>query len=168
MGEIMKKKILALAAPLALLFATEANASYTYVLDTGAFGSVSFTLDDLVAHDSGLWRYQPDGELDTCTLLNCGSAASAFGINNYAGQTFGDMAGVYMDQYFYFEDYAFSSTGTKIAIPDEENGHLAATLTITENVPSPTPEPAAWAMMLAGFGAVGTVMRRRKVAVRFA
>jgi hypothetical protein len=31
------------------------------------------------------------------------------------------------------------------------------------------PEPAAWAMMLAGFGLVGSAMRRRsKVAVTFA
>jgi hypothetical protein len=31
------------------------------------------------------------------------------------------------------------------------------------------PEPAAWAMMLAGFGLVGSAMRRRqKVAVSFA
>jgi len=29
------------------------------------------------------------------------------------------------------------------------------------------PEPASWAMMLAGFGAVGAAMRRRRVAVRF-
>ena len=30
------------------------------------------------------------------------------------------------------------------------------------------PEPATWAMMIAGFGIVGASMRRRKVAVRFA
>jgi len=29
-------------------------------------------------------------------------------------------------------------------------------------VPSPTPEPAAWAMMLGGFGLLGTAMRRRR------
>jgi hypothetical protein len=30
------------------------------------------------------------------------------------------------------------------------------------------PEPATWAMMIGGFGAIGASMRRRKVAVRFA
>lgn len=30
------------------------------------------------------------------------------------------------------------------------------------------PEPASWAMMIAGFGAVGIAMRRRKVAIHFA
>ena len=29
---------------------------------------------------------------------------------------------------------------------------------------TPTPEPAAWAMMIAGFGAVGSAMRRRRIA----
>ena len=43
-------------------------------------------------------------------------------------------------------------------------------LTGTANgVPNGVPEPAAWAMMLAGFGLVGSAMRRReKVAVTFA
>lgn len=38
----------------------------------------------------------------------------------------------------------------------------SATVTIT-NVESPVPEPATWAMMIAGFGAVGSAMRRRSV-----
>jgi hypothetical protein len=35
-------------------------------------------------------------------------------------------------------------------------------------VPGPVPEPATWAMMVIGFGAVGAAMRRRSVRVRFA
>jgi hypothetical protein len=30
------------------------------------------------------------------------------------------------------------------------------------------PEPASWAMMIAGLGGVGMAMRRRKMAIRFA
>ncbi|MBA3896014.1 MAG: PEPxxWA-CTERM sorting domain-containing protein [Sphingomonadaceae bacterium] len=39
-----------------------------------------------------------------------------------------------------------------------------------EAVPvSPVPEPAIWAMMIVGFGAIGGAMRhRRQVSVRFA
>lgn len=33
---------------------------------------------------------------------------------------------------------------------------------------APVPEPAVWAMMIAGFGVAGAAMRRRKVAVAFA
>ena len=45
--------------------------------------------------------------------------------------------------------------------------------TIIDNLVAETaavPEPASWAMMLAGFGAVGSALRRRKAAtiVRFA
>lgn len=41
------------------------------------------------------------------------------------------------------------------------------TLSINGGV-APAPEPASWALMLAGFGAIGAAMRsRRKVAVRF-
>ncbi|MBO9669954.1 MAG: PEP-CTERM sorting domain-containing protein [Sphingobium sp.] len=30
------------------------------------------------------------------------------------------------------------------------------------------PEPASWALMIAGFGVVGAGLRRRKLAIRFA
>ena len=50
---------------------------------------------------------------------------------------------------------------------NSDNTGLRAT--ITTNVPGAVPEPATWAMMLLGFGAVGSAMRRRsKVSVRFA
>jgi len=35
-------------------------------------------------------------------------------------------------------------------------------------VATPTPEPATWAMMIAGFGVVGGALRRRRTTVRFA
>lgn len=39
----------------------------------------------------------------------------------------------------------------------------------TANVPAPAPEPASWAMMIGGFGLIGTVLRRnRRTTVRFA
>lgn len=49
---------------------------------------------------------------------------------------------------------------------DPFSGPTDATLTVTL---APVPEPAAWAMMLAGFGMTGAAMRsRRKVAIRLA
>jgi hypothetical protein len=48
---------------------------------------------------------------------------------------------------------------------DPFSGPTDATLTVTL---APVPEPAAWAMMLAGFGITGAAMRRRsKATVRF-
>ena len=35
-------------------------------------------------------------------------------------------------------------------------------------LPSAVPEPASWAMLIAGFGVIGSVLRRRRATVRFA
>jgi hypothetical protein len=49
------------------------------------------------------------------------------------------------------------------------SGDLNYSLTISHTPPG-IPEPAVWAMMLIGFGGIGTAMRRRKIkpAIRFA
>ena len=61
----------------------------------------------------------------------------------------------------------FSRSGTDPASVTLSN--LFATITYNfETRDGPVPEPASWAMMLAGFGAIGAAMRRRQVAVRFA
>jgi hypothetical protein len=39
------------------------------------------------------------------------------------------------------------------------NASYSGTLNIS---PAPVPEPAAWALMLLGFGAIGVTMRRRQ------
>jgi hypothetical protein len=49
---------------------------------------------------------------------------------------------------------------------DAGNTHL--TLRDTQISSGSVPEPAAWAMMVAGFGLAGTAMRRRKLATAFA
>ncbi len=47
------------------------------------------------------------------------------------------------------------------------NLNASSTATLFAQVANPVPEPATWAMMLAGFGAVGFAMRRRtKVTTR--
>ena len=45
------------------------------------------------------------------------------------------------------------------------NGSYGGSLSFAN---APLPEAATWAMMLAGFGAMGTMMRRRKTSVSFA
>lgn len=42
------------------------------------------------------------------------------------------------------------------------------TVVVGADVDGAVPEPAAWAMMVAGFGLVGTSMRRRRATIRFA
>jgi hypothetical protein len=54
-------------------------------------------------------------------------------------------------------------TGLIEAVPGNDD---AGQLFIRTFTPSPgVPEPAAWAMMLGGFGLIGTAMRRRKQAL---
>jgi len=55
------------------------------------------------------------------------------------------------------------------------NANASATITVDRIGPPPStidgavPEPASWAMMLGGFGAVGGAMRaRRRTRIRFA
>ncbi|MDO6415143.1 PEPxxWA-CTERM sorting domain-containing protein [Sphingomonas sp. BIUV-7] len=52
-----------------------------------------------------------------------------------------------------------------IAVGD---GTASVNNTINLSAPAAVPEPATWAMMIVGFGAVGSTMRRRRTSVRFA
>jgi fibro-slime domain-containing protein len=61
----------------------------------------------------------------------------------------------------------------KLFYADQQAGGAALNFSIPDNVivtvPTAAPEPASWAMMLGGFGAIGGALRnRRKAAVRFA
>ena len=47
------------------------------------------------------------------------------------------------------------------------DGNSVGTIAVTSDVAA-VPEPASWAMMLVGFGAVGYSLRRRRGAVKFA
>jgi hypothetical protein len=73
---------------------------------------------------------------------------------------------------FYVADseQLYTFDGTKLAFDigqhflDGTNyGYGLSTLTITA-----APEPAAWALMIAGFGAIGMALRRQRVSVRYA
>lgn len=48
------------------------------------------------------------------------------------------------------------------------DGSASVNNTINLTAAAPVPEPASWAMMICGFGAIGAVMRRRSTSVRFA
>jgi fibro-slime domain-containing protein len=61
----------------------------------------------------------------------------------------------------------------KLFYADQQSGGASLSFSIPDNVivtvPTAAPEPASWAMMLGGFGAIGGALRnRRKAAVRFA
>lgn len=59
-------------------------------------------------------------------------------------------------------DFALSGTLTRSWVGNEPNGSSLATQIKFLDVP-PIPEPATWAMMIAGFGMVGAAARRRRI-----
>lgn len=59
----------------------------------------------------------------------------------------------------YFEDGAFSNPGTYFSLGGIDGAK--AKLVVSSSNTAAVPEPATWAMMLAGFAAVGFAMRRR-------
>ena len=57
--------------------------------------------------------------------------------------------------------FDFGTTGANFVTLDDPTGWSNATLYTTGSPPG-VPEPATWAMMLLGFGAAGTALRRSR------
>ena len=74
----------------------------------------------------------------------------------------GDLALRYSSGADFFYGYArLNGDGTlNFAFESQPNTAITAGATITGALPGAVPEPATWAMMLMGFGAVGFAMRR--------
>jgi len=66
-----------------------------------------------------------------------------------------------------FEGLTLDEAGNIYLVSDDGDGpNQSYLLKLTFN--APVPEPSSWAMMMAGFGLLGGVMRRRRTNVRFA
>lgn len=63
-------------------------------------------------------------------------------------------------------EFPVSATRIDGGAPDGVTAQF--TYTLTPQVQSGVPEPATWAMLIAGFGLTGAAMRRRRVQVAFA
>jgi hypothetical protein len=90
------------------------------------------------------------------------------------GQTgFGANAVPYFNSVYHHADFC-NAPGSGCGFNNEQawNGPVSfAESLVVRNVQGGVPEPTTWAMMLAGFGAIGFAMRRKpeqKVRVRFA
>jgi hypothetical protein len=108
----------------------------------------------------GDWGALADNTIFTLTngnQLNFGE--TMFGLT-IIGAHFGNVAGD-ADNVSVFWLFDFGIEGANFVTLDDPTGWSNATLYTTGD-PPPVPEPATWAMMLLGFGAAGTAMRRSR------
>jgi len=174
----MRKLALALAGTAALTFASAANATVALVTctmncdgpttigtqttigysDTG-LTMPSFTESLTFLNDlSGLYSIT----LTTSTkTVNFTSAVLSDGITDYDLHKIVDDG---TNEYWSFlnppdNQYQIGAGTYTLTIMGDNNGPGSLAGTVTINA---VPEPAAWAMMLIGFGAIGASMRRRK------
>ncbi|HEY3951448.1 PEPxxWA-CTERM sorting domain-containing protein [Phenylobacterium sp.] len=184
------KRLLA-AAVLAASVATAANAAVTTwtitdgtFSDTGTF-SGSFTYDDssntvtswdLVTSDTtgptgGFPGFEyTSSDASQSSSINSGSVSFSADFGPFfIGDLFGNLE---------FDNIPLSAPATVSALSGTEVGLVCAGTfgcgpfggrTITAGVATPSiagaaPEPAGWALMIAGFGLAGAMLRRRKAA----
>jgi PEP-CTERM motif len=176
----MKKILFIATAALVAISAGSANAAVRY--DFEAFssfplgipndvvsGGFSVTLADFVISPT---------TVQASSLSSCFAFGSASGVLPCGNQILATQAG--FDDYilfgfaqpqgpaqvaYYFGEGALSSVGIYLttAFGPDQAGRLTVTL-----VGGAVPEPASWAMMIAGFGLVGAAMRRRATKISYA
>ena len=155
-----------------------------------ASAAVVFNLDNVKLVDGGTLSGSFTTSDDLATLIGFSISSSTnngWPYGNYTGTTYtlGDATSVFWTSaqglaasfaggtlHLYFES-PLTALGAKLDQTTSETQKGVGTRWTTSGgvsgvVAGGVPEPATWAMMIAGFGLVGAAMRRRKVQVRFA
>jgi len=164
----MHKGLMALAAVVAFGASTSASADTFVITDfNGEFGSFSRTVTGDF-DDSYTFTVSADG------LVSSGIAAAR--VTSLSGITFSSVTlngvdftdlSTALNQFFSIEDQ-FVTAGTQtIRLVGSGSGSYGGSVSYDAfgdgGNPLPIPEPATWAMMIAGFGMAGAAMRRRQV-----
>jgi len=143
-----------------------ANSSFEYNGEKINGGGFTFDAPNFVSHDLSL----PLASLTSCSVSttvqpsggSCQSQDLYLSASfNYFGFGINTTLNPQSFIYYYFAPEAFGAPGTYDSIAFAEN---SGRLVVTE-LAGAVPEPSTWAMMLVGFGAIGTAMRRRKAVV---
>lgn len=129
----------------------------------GISGSLSYTSPNFISDN----RFVPVASLDSCTVTTPVGGACTFSMPFFADTTvFGgadtyDFVGfqvAFSQPAYYFANGAFGALGIYETL--EFGSAQAATLIVSQV--GGVPEPATWAMMIGGFGLVGSAARRRR------
>ncbi len=180
----MKFKALTLAAAAALSFASAAQAAVTYTF-TGDYTSARDQDGNPIQTDVATWTFTSasfitsatDLTPSSCTTNNpnflCSATQRAEPYPNGFGLgALGDYLGLNLEEplanssgtgFYFFQIGALGQSGTYSTIdPGGGVGNAGrATLVVSGAPSSAVPEPAAWVMMILGFGLVGSTLRRR-------
>jgi PEP-CTERM motif len=176
MNTLRKMMLQAGLAAMALGMAGAAQAAITYkftatsAFDPNVYGSFELTTANFL---TGVNAFAP-ASLTSCTVAfspgsqDCGTQkfdTTFYGIAPfYETVAFGTADG--SESYYYFKQGSFGTVGTHSS--QIFGAAQFATLTVSDSMAGAVPEPATWAMMIAGFGLVGAGMRRRAAKVTYA
>jgi MYXO-CTERM domain-containing protein len=152
---------------------------YADFTDAGAESAVgSYTLRLLAEQDGTLYQatftsgpFGIDGGF-WVGLSQAGITADQFTVLNSADfATGGTTTGLNFDGDAITFGFAMRASGAVLSgsgapSPDDQTTDMRAdNFGVSVHSSSPTPEPASWALMLAGFGGLGAVLRRRRTAL---
>lgn len=142
--------------------AARADVLLNYAFDAGSIFDVgccnynalgSFTYDATTSTISNVtYNAQPGGYVFTAATVNSPTDVT------FTGDCCGDQ-----DEFFFAHSLALGGTDaiTGGAFPSDVTLAVSASGSVTSAVP----EPAAWALMLVGFGGVGAAIRGRRTAI---
>jgi PEP-CTERM motif len=119
------------------------------------------------------------GVADTMTFDFATPVSGVGGITNWAGDNVDVTIAIYDASDNLLESYVVANSGGNIATPNSFIGFSRATADISKyklsagyiavwdltTTGAAVPEPASWALMIAGFGLTGAAMRRRRSVV---
>lgn len=165
----MTRLAFAAAASLAALSAPASAATFVFTITGGSTGSG--TIEATPFSDSAATITAISGIIDGKTITSLRSVNDYVNDNvllfGNAGAKFtsagvGFIAGGVRTDLFY--NYGISSYRAFFS----DTGTRSINFTLAGAEVTAVPEPASWALMIVGFGAVGATLRRRRVAVRYA
>jgi hypothetical protein len=151
---VLTMPVPALAADFSFTLFDGSVTPFTFSIATNpvptTFSSGRFTIDNVTTHEIGQFGQSLDYGANYAFYTDDEGGGFENGFVAYFGpQEFG---GTTAAPIFYNGVYDLSDFG---------GGPVVGTLTITNGAMLGVPEPASWALMLAGFGAAGVALRRR-------
>ena len=160
------------AASLCGTAASAAQYNFNFVTTFAFFGpdqngSGIFTTADTSSQIEGRTAYAItgiSGQINNVAISGLTSSSTSLIPTYYYftdGPTFLNGSGVHFDAGAFRDIRFYAPSATPGTYLVSGNGTILANVNATSSAAAAVPEPATWAMMIGGFGAVGFAMRRR-------